>query len=119
MCKFWWSLNAKKDKCINWKSWDNMTARKSLGGMGFRSLRDFNVALLGNQGWRLLKYPDKLVSRVYKARYYPNGTYLNAKIGSNPSFMWRSVLEAQTLIKQGVGCRVGHGCSISIMDDPW
>lgn len=93
--------------------------KKSIGGMGFRSLRDFNVALLGNQGWRLLKYPDKLVSKIYKARYYPNGTYLNAKIGANPSFIWRSVLQVQALLKQGVRCRVGNGRSINVLDDPW
>lgn len=75
--------------------------KKSIGGMGFQNLRDFNVALLGNQGWRLLKYPDKLVSRVYKARYYPDATFLSAKIGVNPSFIWRSFLESQSFVKTG------------------
>ena len=77
-----------------------MCKRKSNGGMGFRSLRDFNIALLGNQGWRLLKYPERLVRKIYKARYYPQGSFLNAKIGSNPSYIWRSVLESQKCHKE-------------------
>lgn len=87
--------------------------------MGFRNLRDFNVVLLGKQGWRLLQYPEKLVSRVYKARYFPNGSFLNAKIGNNPSYIWRSVLESHVLLKQGIGYRVGKGSTINILEDPW
>lgn len=117
MCKFWWNNNAKKNKSIHWKSWENMSTRKSLGGMGFRNLRDFNIALLGNQGWRLIQYPDKLVSKVFKARYYSDGSFLNAKLGHNPSFVWRSILEAQPLLKQGLGCRVGNGASINVVTD--
>ncbi|KAL8149774.1 hypothetical protein AgCh_006690 [Apium graveolens] len=90
-----------------------MSKKKSEGGTGFRNIRDFNVALLGNQEWRLLKYPDKLVSRIFKARYYPGGTFLNAKIGSNPSYIWRSVLESQSVLKQGVG----NGQTINIIED--
>lgn len=96
-----------------------MYRRKSQGGMGFRRVRDYNIALLGNQGWRLLKHPEKLVSKVFKARYYPRGTFLNAKIGSSPSYIWRSVLAAQYVIKKGVGCRVGNCDSINIELDPW
>lgn len=68
MCKYLWRIDSKKDKGIHWLRWNNLYKRKSIGGMGFRSLRDFNVTLLGKQGWRLLQYPEKLVSRVYKAR---------------------------------------------------
>lgn len=46
-------------------------------------------------------------------------TFLSAKLGSNPSYIWRSVFESQTLIKQGIGCRVGNGQTISIIEDPW
>lgn len=96
-----------------------MCNRKSNGGMGFRIIRDFNISLLGNQGWRLLNHSEKLVSKIYKARYYPHGLFLNAKLGNNPSYIWRSVLESQTIIKQGIGCKVGNGQSISILKDPW
>lgn len=82
-------------------------------------LDDFNVALLGKQGWRLLTKPDSLVARVYKARYYPHSTFMAAKIGGSPSFVWRSVLEAQNVIKAGAICRVGSGESINVLNDPW
>lgn len=52
---------------------------KIRGGMGFRDLESFNLALLAKQVWRLLFEPDSLWSRVLRAKYYPNGKLLNAK----------------------------------------
>ncbi|KAM6570590.1 hypothetical protein CsatB_018575 [Cannabis sativa] len=79
-------------------SWKRLCGHKDKDGMGFRNLRDFNLALLG---WGLLINPDSLVSNVFEARYFPQGSFLTATIGSNPSFVWRSMLEAQTLVKKG------------------
>lgn len=82
-------------------------------------MRDYKIVLLGNQGWRLLKHPEKLVSKIFKARYYLQRNFLSAKIGINPSYVWRSILESQDVIKKGAGCRVGNGDSINIELDPW
>ncbi|XP_074342410.1 uncharacterized protein LOC141679955 [Apium graveolens] len=82
-------------------------------------MRDYNITLLGNQGWRLLKHQEKLVNKIFKARYYPQGNFLSTKIGSNSSYVWRSVLESQEIMKKGIGCRVGNGNSINIELDHW
>lgn len=87
--------------------------------MGFKKIRDFNIAMLGRQGWRLLKFEESLVGRVFKARYYPNGTFVEAKLGNNLSYVWRSILEAQTLIKRGARWRVGDGSCIEVVGQPW
>lgn len=78
MCKFWWRTDANKKRAIHWMNWENMCKKKSSGGIGFRDTRDFNTALFGKQVWRLLTMPHKLVSEVYKARYYSKGSILNA-----------------------------------------
>lgn len=87
--------------------------------MGFKCLHDYNVAMLGKQGWRLLTRPNSLVAKVYRARYYPHDTFLEAKIGHNPSFTWRSLLTAQDDIKKGVGRRVGRGDQTNVWWHPW
>lgn len=119
MSKFWWKSDSTKDKGIHWMCWSRLTAAKHTGGMGFRNLRDFNIALLGSQAWRLISYPNKLVSRIMKARYYPAGSFLTAKLGSNPSYIWRSILEAQNLVSQDLSCCVGNGQDIDIINTPW
>lgn len=87
--------------------------------MGFRKLHDFNLALLGKQGWRLITKQDSMVRTIYKARYYPNRDYLSAKLGNNPNYVWRSILESQELLKKGIAVRVGNGLNVDINKDPW
>lgn len=118
MNKFWWK-GSNGNKGIHWLQWDRMCTKKSVGGIGFRKLQDFNVALLGKQAWRLTVKMDTLVAKVYEARYYPEGTFLNAKLNGNPSYIWRSIMEAQVLLKQGAVRRVGSGKTVNITQDPW
>lgn len=42
---FWWGQRNDKKK-MAWLSWDKFCESKSNGGMGFRQLKEFNLALL-------------------------------------------------------------------------
>jgi hypothetical protein len=74
MSKFWWSFKDNFNK-ISWMSWKKL-GWKEIGGMGFRELDCFNMAMLAKQGWRLLKFPDSLAARVFKEKYYPKSSFL-------------------------------------------
>uniref|UniRef100_A0A803NLX6 Reverse transcriptase domain-containing protein n=1 Tax=Cannabis sativa TaxID=3483 RepID=A0A803NLX6_CANSA len=119
MAKFWWSTGSSQTKGKSWMSWSRMCRHKHAGGLGFRDLRDFNLALLGKQGWRLLTHNSSLVGRVFKAKYYPATTFLKAELGDNPSFVWRSIVEAKDLLASSVGRSIGTGEFVSILNDPW
>ncbi|KAM6577068.1 hypothetical protein CsatB_028905 [Cannabis sativa] len=119
MAKFWWKTSNTKEKGIHWMSSDKLCQHKSMGGLSFRNLRDHNLALLGKQGWRLLTNNDSLVARIYKARYYPNGTYLTASLGNNPSFIWRSIFEAQRVVQMGARWKVGSDSKVAVTGEPW
>ncbi|KAG8653739.1 hypothetical protein MANES_05G055002v8 [Manihot esculenta] len=102
MNKFWWGGCREDGRGMNWLSWDRMCGRKSEGGMGFWDLASFNTALLGKQGWRLLVDTNSLLYRVLKAKYFPNGNFLSARLGSNYSFVWKSILSSQQVLQRGV-----------------
>lgn len=87
--------------------------------MGFRNLRNFNLAFLGKQGWRLATRPNSLVAKIFKARYYPNGTFFNAELGNSPSYVWRSIWEAKSVVRKGVRWCIGDGNSITVLGEPW
>ncbi|KAK4389823.1 putative ribonuclease H protein [Sesamum angolense] len=114
---FFWS-NTERNK-IHWVAWDKMCISKKKGGLGFRKMQTFNVAMLAKQGWRIMSNPNLLISRILKARYYRDNDFLHAKIGYNPSFTWRSILAARYIISKGIRWRVGDGQSIRVWSDPW
>lgn len=90
--QFWWgSKEGKRKPC--WVAWDIMTRPKHLGGLGFRDMEIFNLALLARQAWRVLNDPPSLSSRILKAAYFPDTSLLEAELGSRPSQIWRAVLD--------------------------
>ncbi|XP_028062862.1 uncharacterized protein LOC114266180 [Camellia sinensis] len=115
---YWWGERESKRK-NHWKNWRALCDPKWLGGMGFRSLKAFNKALLAKQGWRLISAPDSLLARILKAKYYPHTSFLQAGVGSNPSFTWRSIFNARPLLEARLRWRVGDGRSIQIWGDKW
>lgn len=54
-----------------------------------------------------------------KAKYFPNVDFLNAKLGDNPSYMWRSLVAAQTILKQGCRRNIGTGSDTFVCKSPW
>uniref|UniRef100_A0A7N2LLU9 Reverse transcriptase zinc-binding domain-containing protein n=1 Tax=Quercus lobata TaxID=97700 RepID=A0A7N2LLU9_QUELO len=67
--------------------------------MGFRDIHAFNLAMLPKQACRLVTGSHSLFYRVYKARYFPGCSFMDAKLGHNPSFVWRSLLAARDVIR--------------------
>jgi hypothetical protein len=99
MNSFWWGHSGASTKGIHWMSWDKLAMHKNDGGMGFKSLPVFNLAMLGKQGWRIMSNPELLTSKLYKARYFPHSDFFKAKAGHNPSFVWRSICNSKFILR--------------------
>jgi len=116
---FWWGHGKMTHRGIHWMNWEKLLAPKIHGGMGFKDLSAFNLAMLGKQGWKFITEPNSLVARIFKARYFPSGSYLTATVGHNPSYVWRSIMCARFIVRGGVRWTIDSGASISIFNEPW
>ncbi|CAH9137212.1 unnamed protein product [Cuscuta epithymum] len=65
---FWWRGSKFDQKGLRWRKWEALCKPKDAGGLGFRRLREFNLAMLAKQGWRLINESGSLMSRVLHAR---------------------------------------------------
>ncbi|XP_074290806.1 uncharacterized protein LOC141617506 [Silene latifolia] len=118
MSHFWWNHEEGK-RGISWVTWKKLCQPKGMGGMGFRDFKLFNLALLGKQAWRLTTEAGSLWEQVMRARYYPNGDFMMATLGHNPSYIWRGLVEARMVLDRGMRRRIGDGISTKVWRDAW
>jgi hypothetical protein len=118
MNSFWWGGGANR-RGIRWLAWDRMTCPKVVGGMGFRDLHAFNLSMIAKQGWNIMTKPHTLVAKLYKARYFPNSSFFDSKIGHNPSYAWRGIWKSRQILMHGCRWSIGNGTNIKVMGEPW
>ncbi|KAK5835012.1 hypothetical protein PVK06_010694 [Gossypium arboreum] len=89
MANFWWR---KGQGCrgIHWCPWSQLCELKDDGGLGYRNLTKFNLALLAK-----------------------------SDLGNLPSYTWKSIWAVKGLLLTGLRWRVGNGHNISIEEDVW
>ncbi|KAL9426438.1 hypothetical protein AB3S75_033257 [Citrus x aurantiifolia] len=115
---FWW--RAKKDrKSIHWTKWESLCHAKGRGGLGFRDFACFNQALIAKQSWRIIQNPESLLTKILQAIYFKSCEFLQAKLRSKPSFIWRSILWGRQIIQKGMRWRIGSGDSVQVYKSQW
>lgn len=99
--------------------WERLCMPKGMGGLWFRDMRLFNLALLGRQVWRLINAKDTPCYQVLSSKYFPDGSIFNAKNMDKPSFAWNSIQAAAMELKDGFGWQIGDGSKVNTRKDRW
>ncbi|KAK5770921.1 hypothetical protein PVK06_047081 [Gossypium arboreum] len=89
------------------------------GGMWFRDLSKFNIALLAKHGWCIMENPSSLISCVLRDKYFNGSNFMEAPLGTNPSLIWKSIWCAKGFLGLGLKLRIGSGTEVSIWHDYW
>lgn len=51
---------------------------------------------------------NSLAFRVFKAKYFPDCDFVHSFLGSNPLYVWRSIMSAQKVVQKGIRWQVGN-----------
>ena len=116
--RFFWGQRGDGRK-VHWIRWEDLCKPKSQGGLGFKDLSHFNDALLAKQTWRLLHDKTSLFYRVFKAKFFPNCSVMEAASQSSASYAWKSIIRGREVIRKGAIWRIGNGKSVDIWRDRW
>jgi len=119
MNSFYWGSIKNGARGINWMRWDKLTIHKNFGGLGFHNMEAFNLSMLGKQSWKLLSDSSSLLTRVLKAKYFPRRDFLDAPLGHNPSYTWRTLWSTQHLLTMEHRWKIGDGSKINVWHMPW
>lgn len=66
-----------------------------------------------------MKNPHSLVARVFKARYYQNSQFLQAKVGNGSSFIWSGIITTKNTLSGSYRWVLGDGKDINAIEDNW
>lgn len=80
-----------------------------MGGLRFRDLHLFNIALLRRQVWRLLHQRGTLYFWVLSVKYFSDGNIFNPKSVDKPSYSWLSILAGVKELEVGFGWQIANG----------
>ena len=116
--KFWWGYNGEARK-VHWVKWERFCEANEVGGMGFKEIEKFNQALLAKQVWRMINNLDSLCHKVFKARFFPNCSILEAPEVNEGSYAWKSICSVRDVVKRGMVWWIENGASVSIKEDKW
>uniref|UniRef100_A0A1D1ZAL7 LINE-1 reverse transcriptase n=1 Tax=Anthurium amnicola TaxID=1678845 RepID=A0A1D1ZAL7_9ARAE len=118
LSRFFWS-GGDTDKSFHMIAWKSICKPKEEGGLGIRSIGEWNKACIFAQLWDVLQKRTSLwIDWVY-ASYLSKTSIWMKKRRSYDSWIWKHILDSRDTLKQHIHYVIGNGSSFSFLYDPW
>ena len=115
---FWWGHETREKK-LHLLSWESVCQPKRFGGLGFKSFKIMNQALLNKQFWKITQKPQSLLSRTFKAKYFPRDSLLDCCPKPHYSWVWRNIIKQNHPILREGTWWVGDGYNTPLQHKNW
>ncbi|XP_026416742.1 uncharacterized protein LOC113312202 [Papaver somniferum] len=115
---FWWGHIDNKG--INFISWDFLCVSKEHGGLAFRNLEKYNLALITKLAWRLCTKSDKQWVINMKNKYAPHCNFLHLQQPhNNSSWMWKGIEKGLEVERKYYQWEIRCGTKALVRYDKW
>ena len=115
---FLWSDDINKRK-LHLVGWQKATLPKEKGGLGLRTTRLNNEALLAKLAWKILRKEETIWQSLVEAKYLKNGSLLHHQAKPGDSATWKGITRCVDILKPFLRWRIGNGTSILLWHDNW
>ncbi|XP_026458890.1 uncharacterized protein LOC113359483 [Papaver somniferum] len=116
--KFWWGH--KSNRGLNLLAWNSLCVSKDEGGLAFRNIEKFNLALITKLAWRLCNEEHTNWVNIMKAKYSPYCSFIHLQDSpSNSSWILKSIEVGLQYVKQFHKWDVRSGENILVWYDKW
>ena len=100
-------------------NWDRVCQPKRLGGLGLKTFKTMNQAMLSKQFWKIHHNPHSLLARTYKAKYFPRGSIQDCCPKPHYSWFWKNIINHDySTLKEGRWW-IGDGYNIPLYHKDW
>jgi hypothetical protein len=103
---FWWGFPKDKVRNLSLKSWSSMCIPRNLGGLGFRSMKATNLALIAKLGWKFISDHDCLWVQQLRTKYIKYGDFFSTSSPTNASVIWKGILQSKPLLSSNACLKV-------------
>ncbi|KAH7845388.1 hypothetical protein Vadar_001417 [Vaccinium darrowii] len=101
-------------------SWDHLCSPRQEGGLGFKSMHIWNKAAISKHIWFLIAGGEQSMWCQWVKSYLLKGrSFWEVKIPSNPSWIWRKILNLRPLVQHHIKTIIGNGDRTSLWFDDW
>ncbi|KAF7833196.1 putative ribonuclease H protein At1g65750 family [Senna tora] len=99
-------------------SWERITQPRATGGLGIRSARKTNTALLGKAVWSIATKENKLWVNLLRSKYGVDDV-LSCNYRASDSYIWKGIIKAKNILQNGFSMRIGDGMETALWSDIW
>lgn len=115
---FLWASNAEVRK-IHLVGWRRVTRSKRENGLGLRTARLNNEALLAKLCWNILQNKNSMWFDLVKAKYLKTVKLSEYLVRPGDSLTWKGIVRCMALMAPLIRWKIGNGQDISFWFDNW
>lgn len=115
---FLWGDTPDKRK-LHLVNWHTVCKDNDVGGLGLRKAQIQNTALLTKLGWKIVSQDNSLWANILRDKYLKNHTFQSWPTNRSASHIWRSIIHARDVIKDGTKWTISDGLSVDLWNDWW
>ncbi|GJZ07127.1 dual specificity protein phosphatase 1-like protein, partial [Tanacetum coccineum] len=118
LCNFLWSNKGSSGSMVSIK-WVDVCRPKSQGGLGLKSMHEWNTALMAKHLWNIIISKDSIWVKWVKIHKLKGKNLWEIELNRGMSWCWKHLLNLRDKIKEFVYVKLGNRKSCSLWFDKW